>query len=231
MNVQAYCEAVEAKDLQHKLLAPSIWIRENHSPLVSLMDTNFNLMFEPSILEDYQYLTREDIIEKIGRISKTLDKQDKTLIIRSAWRSFEHQQLLWETTFASFKKKHPEKSDDNIKQIISYFIAPPTKSMHMTGGAVDALIYDRIKDCVMDFGTNNGLEINLSKKCYPYYPDIGPEAKKNRELLIGLFEDEDFVCDLKEYWHFDYGDVVWAIEKEKEYAIYGPTIWMYEPTE
>ncbi len=222
MNVQAYCDAVETKDLQHKLLAPSIWIRENHSQLVSLMDTNFNLIFEPSILEDYQYLVREAIIEKIGRISKVLDQQDKILIIRSVWRSFEHQRLLWETTFASFKKKHPEKSDDDIKQIISYFIAAPTQSMHVTGGAVDALIYDKIEDCVMNFGTNSGLEIDLSKKCYPYYPDINPEAKKNRALLINLFEDEGFVCDLKEYWHFDYGNIIWAIEKEKEYAIYGP---------
>ncbi len=222
MNVQAYCEAVETKDLQHKLLAPSIWIRENHSQLVSLMDTNFNLIFEPSIMKDYQYLVREAIIEKIGRISKLLDQQDKILIIRSTWRSFEHQRLLWETTFVSFKKKHPEKSDGDIKQIISYFIAPLTKSMHVTGGAVDTLIYDKIEDCVMDFGTNNGLEIDLSKKCYPYYPDISPEAKKNRALLINLFEDEDFVCDLKEYWHFDYGNTIWAIEKEKEFAIYGP---------
>lgn len=222
MNVQSYCDAVETKDLRHKLLTPSIWIRENHSQLVSLMDTNFNLIFEPSIMKDYQYLVREAIIEKIGRISKVLDQQDKILIIRSAWRSFEHQQLLWETTFGSFKKKHPEKSDVDIKQIISYFIAPPTKSMHVTGGAVDALIYDKIEDCVMDFGTNKGLEIDLSKKCYPYYPDISHEAKKNRALLINLFEDEDFVCDLKEYWHFDYGNTIWAIEKEKEFAIYGP---------
>lgn len=222
MNVQAYCKAVEAKDFQHKLLAPSIWIRENHAQLVSLMETNFSLFFEPSILKDYQYLVREDIIEKIGRISKRLNRQNKILIVRSVWRSSEHQRLLWDSKFAYYQKKYPEKSNIEIKETISYFIAPPAMSMHATGGAVDALIYDKLEDCVMDFGTNNGLEINLSKECYPYHPDISAKAKKNRALLISLFEDEDFVCDLKEYWHFDYGNVIWAIEKEKEYAIYGP---------
>ncbi|PCE66076.1 hypothetical protein B7P33_01885 [Sediminicola luteus] len=222
MNVKAYCEEVEKKDLQNKLLAPSIWIRENHSQMVSLMDTDFNLIFEPCILEDYQYSIREDIMEKIGRISKALDRQNKMLIVRSAWRSSEHQKLLWDSKFAHHQKKHPEKSNSEIKETISYFIAPPTMSLHATGGAVDALIYDKLEDGVMDFGTNNGLEIDLSKKCYPYHPDISAKAKKNRALLIGLFEDEDFVCDLKEYWHFDYGNVVWAIEKEKEYAIYEP---------
>ena len=176
----------------------------------------------PQFSKDYQYLIREDILEKIGRISSRLDKQSKTLIIRSTWRSFKHQQQLWDDKLAFLQKKHPEKSDLEIKEIISYFIAPQTKSMHATGGAVDALIYDDIENCVMDFGTNKGLEIDLSNKCYPYHPEISAEAKKNRALLIGLFEAEDFVCDLKEYWHFDYGNVIWAIEKEKEFAFYGP---------
>lgn len=221
MNVKAYCKAVEEKDRRNKLRSLSIRIHENHSPLMSLMDTDFNLIFEPSISIDYMYLVREDLLEKIGRISKKLDTQNKTLIIRSAWRSFEHQKLLWDEKFEFFQKQHPGKPLIQAKEIVSYFIAPPTKSMHATGGALDALIYDNTKGCVMDFGTNQGLEINLSEKCYPYYPDISEEAKKNRSLLIGLFENEGFVCDLKEYWHFDYGNVIWAVETGKRYAFYG----------
>ncbi len=32
---------------------------------------------------------------------------------------------------------------------------------------------------------------------------------------------QDFVVDIKEYWHFDYGDASWALEKGEKYAIYG----------
>jgi len=39
--------------------------------------------------------------------------------------------------------------------------------------------------------------------------------------LEGLFEKEDFVCDLTEFWHFDYGNVVWALEKGRASSIYG----------
>ncbi|XLS30827.1 D-alanyl-D-alanine carboxypeptidase family protein [Flavobacteriaceae bacterium M23B6Z8] len=221
MTAQAYCELVEAKDIEHKRLATSISIQDNHSPLVSLMDTGFNLIFEPSILEDYQFLVRKKIIKKISSISKKLEKQDKILIVRSAWRSFEHQKLLWDSKFAQYQQQNPDKSNHEINEIINYFIAPPGKSMHHTGGSVDALIYDKREQRVMDFGTNNGLEIDLSKKCYPYHPDISDVAKKNRSLLINLFEDHDFTCDLKEYWHFDYGNVTWAIKQERQYAIYG----------
>ena len=104
--------------------------------------------------------------------------------------------------------------------MVSQYIAPFNKSMHSTGGAVDALIYDSSKDCVMDFGTNDGMKIELSERCYPHYPDISEEAKNNRKLLISLFEEEGFVCDAQEYWHFDFGNVNWAIGKSKKCAFY-----------
>ncbi len=187
----------------------------------SLKDTEFNLIYEPSIKKDYRYLVREPIFEKIEKISRFLNKEDKRLIIRSVWRSFDHQRMLWEASVESKKKKYPHMRMDEIHKIVSYFIAPEKESTHATGGAVDALIYDLKTDRVMDFGTNNGLKIDLNKKCYPHHPEISNEAKKNRTLLIDLFEAEDFVVDLKEYWHFDYGNAGWALEKEMDYAQYG----------
>lgn len=187
----------------------------------SLKNTRFNLIYEPSIKKNYRYLVREPIFEKIGRISRLLDKEDKRLIIRSVWRSFDHQRMLWDDCVYSQQKKYPNMKMEEIHQIVSYFIAPEKESTHTTGGAVDALIYDLKADRVMDFGTNDGLKIDLNKKCYPYHPEITSEAKKNRALLIGLFEAEDFVVDLKEYWHFDFGNAGWALEKRIDSAQYG----------
>ncbi len=221
MDAHKYCEMVEKQYRRYKQLLPTIAITENNSPLISLKESRFNLLFEPSIKEEYYYRVREDVFNKIGRISKLLDHQDKKLIIRSVWRSFEHQQLLWDEKVASLQKEYPDQQIEEIKEQVSYFIAPPTKSGHSTGGAVDALIYDLRHDRVLDFGTNHGLQINLNDKCYPYHPYISAEAKKNRKLLIDLFEDEDFVVDIKEYWHFDYGNASWALEKGENHAIYG----------
>ena len=72
----------------------------------------------------------------------------------------------------------------------------------------------------MDFGNNEGLKLELDETCYPYHPDISPEARQNRQLLIRLFEEEDFVVDASEYWHFDYGNQVWAVALDKPKAIY-----------
>ncbi len=221
MNAQEYCESVEKKYRKHKQLLKTIEIRENKAPLISLKDSVFNLIFEPSIQDNYQFLVRDAVYDKIGRISKKLDKQEKTLIIRSAWRSFEHQRLLWEEKVEFMQKEYPKLELEEIKENVSYFIAPPDESLHATGGAVDALIFDLRSNRVMDFGTNDGLNIDLNDKCYPNHPFIPTLAKQNRALLINLFAEEDFVVDLKEYWHFDYGNAGWAIEKGLDHSIYG----------
>jgi len=221
MTAQDYCERVERHYRRHQRLLPAMPIRDDNTKLISLANSGFSLIFEPSIQPNYQYLAREVVHEKIGRLSKQLENDGMMLIIRSAWRSFEHQKLLWEERIDLLKKKYPDREVEKIEKLVSYFVAPPNRSMHSTGGAIDALLYDMEKDCVMDFGTNDGLHIRLNDKCYPYHPHITPEAKRNRKILIELFEKENFVVDLKEYWHFDYGNASWALEKKKAHAIYG----------
>lgn len=221
MTAKEYCELVERLDRFQKQLIPTIIINDDNSPLISLKGSGFNLMFEPSVNKSYKYLVREAVFEKIGRISKILDKEDKLLIIRSVWRSFAHQKLLRARRSKIIQKEHPNKSLKEINKIVSYFIASEEESMHSTGGAVDALIYDLKKDCVVDFGNNDGLNLELNKTCYPFHPEITAQLRANRELLINLFENENFVVDPKEYWHFDYGNVIWTIEKGKKEAKYG----------
>ncbi len=143
------------------------------------------------------------------------------MIIRSVWRSFVHQSRLWDENVDLVRKKHPHKPLKDVEEIVSHFIAPPRKTMHATVGAVDALIYDSQTDRVMDFGNNEGLKLKLDETSYPYHPDISAVAKRNRQLLIHLFEEEDFVVDYVEYWHFDYGNVSWAIKEGEECARYG----------
>jgi predicted amino acid racemase/D-alanyl-D-alanine dipeptidase len=221
LTAQEYCEKVEQHYRQIEHALPHMLIDEDYSPLISLLNAEFNLVYEPSFKKDYQYKVREGIYDKIGRISAQLNKDNKQLIIRSSWRSYEHQRMLWEDRVEKLKLKYPKKHFDEIEELVSYFIARPGKSMHSTGGAIDALIFDTKKNEVMNFGTNKGLNIQLNDKCYPFHPNISDEAKRNRKQLIDLFVEEDFVVDSKEYWHFDFGNKAWAIAKEKTHAIYG----------
>lgn len=220
MNAKEYCESVDRQAALHKKREKDFPIFENGSPLCSLKETDFQLIYEPSLMQDYRYFVREELLSKVQRISEKLHRDSKTLVIRSAWRSFDHQRILWERTVKRMQLKFPSKPLYDIHEIASYFMARPKKSTHATGGAIDALVWDNKTNQVLDFGTNDGFNIDLNEKCYPYHPEISQLAKDNRALLIGLFEEEDFVCDLKEYWHFDYGNIGWGIEN-KRHAFFG----------
>ena len=107
MTAKEYCELVERLDRFQKQLIPTIVIKDDNSQLISLKESNFNLIFELSVKKDYKYMVREVVFEKIGRISKLLDKEDKKIIIRSVWRSFAHQELLRDRRVKIIKKEHP----------------------------------------------------------------------------------------------------------------------------
>ena len=111
--------------------------------------------------------------------------------------------------------------ENEIHELVSRFIALPEESMHATGGAVDALIYDTKEDRVLDFGNNEGLKLELNQTCYPHHPGISAEARQNRDLLMRVFEEEEFVVDCLEYWHFDYGNVRWAAGRGTKVAHFG----------
>ena len=162
MSAEEYCEMVERQHRLRMQRIPTMPIRDDGSPLISLVESGFDLVFEPSIMKNYRYLVRTAVHDKVGRISKLLSDMGKKLIIRSAWRSFEHQQLLWVRNLEVARNQNPEKSSDEIERIALEFTAPREKSMHSTGGAVDALIFDSENNCVMDFGTNNGFKLELN---------------------------------------------------------------------
>lgn len=217
-----YCLSVKEDDVLLKKQMFKIPVEDNCSPLVKLTDQESKFIFEPSFFEGYEYMVRTEIAEKLDRINQVFLKQNKVLVIRSVWRSHAHQKALLNHRYQSMRKQHPEKSSAQISAMISHFIAPESRSMHATGGSVDALIHDLETGEILDFGTNEGYSIDLGIQCYPYHPEISVLAQSNRQLLIHEFEKEDFVVDLKEFWHFDYGNVAWAAAKNHDTAIYGP---------
>jgi predicted amino acid racemase len=72
VNAQKYCEIVEQKYRQYMQLLPTISIKEDNSPLISLTRSGFNLIFEPSINKNYKYMVREAVFNGYYRIFSRL---------------------------------------------------------------------------------------------------------------------------------------------------------------
>ena len=102
----------------------------------------------------------------------------------------------------------------------SYNILRP--AVHSTGGAVDLTIVGPDGE-VLEMGTGFD-EFNSATWTYAFEPDSGTglvneTARDNRRLLYNVMTEVGFTNLPSEWWHFDYGDGMWA-QIKNENAIY-----------
>jgi D-alanyl-D-alanine dipeptidase len=124
----------------------------------------------------------------------------------------DEQEPIYQEVFKLFARPNPDPS------------APPP---HSTGGAVDLTIVDE-KGQPLDMGS----EIDALPPCalpHHYYGKSDPVSVKiqaNRDLLRTVMISAGFERLPREWWHFSYGDQMWALlqsikDRRKVSAIYG----------
>ncbi|AFY58793.1 D-alanyl-D-alanine dipeptidase [Rivularia sp. PCC 7116] len=94
-----------------------------------------------------------------------------------------------------------------------------TPPPHSTGGAVDVTLVDEMGQ-VVDMGSPID---ELSERSLPdYYAQIkvelAPRYHANRLLLKDVMEKAGFARNPREWWHFSFGDQMWAWLKNEENA-------------
>ncbi len=126
--------------------------------------------------------------EAVVRAHKKLKKLGLGLMIFDGYRPWSVTKLFWEVT--------PE---DKRKFVAN----PATGSRHNRGCAVDLSIYNlktkRLVDMPSDFD-------EFTERASPDYQGGTEIQTKNRELLREMMEDEGFIVNKNEWWHFDYKD-------------------------
>ena len=205
---------------------------ENGEPLVSL--SKVGIMCKP-----YYYMqgipyaisdcyVRETVAKMLLQVQKSLQNEYK-LCIYDGYRPIEVQQYLWNKQREFVKTNNINLSDIEIDKQTSIFVSKPSydiyrPSLHNTGGAVDLTIIDK-----------NGIELNMgtvfddfSDMAWTNYfenNDISPEVRKNRRLLYWSMINNGFVNLPSEWWHYDFGDRVWAIQKNESPMYCGQNIY------
>ena len=106
---------------------------------------------------------------------------------------------------------------------------PTTPPPHSTGGAIDLALADATGS-IVDFGSPID---EISPRSHPdYYLNYSQEESQNsqklaqtyhqnRLLLKAVMEQAGFQRHPGEWWHFCYGDQMWAWLSEAPRAIYG----------
>ena len=88
---------------------------------------------------------------------------------------------------------------------------------HQTGGAVDLGLCD-----------NEGRELDMGTQYREHTPKtvtkcklLSEEQRSNRAILLKAMRRAGFVNYPAEWWHFCYGDKMWAAYSNRKIAVYG----------
>ena len=146
------------------------------------------------------------------------------LVLFDTWRPVGLQRWLFERFVAECEQHEPGAGLEQAESFVSRPMAdsqtnPP---YHLTGGAVDLSIVDprgRLLDMGTDFDT-----MTAASHTRAFEDAAGADERtirNNRRLLYHAMIDAGFVNLPSEWWHYDYGDQLWAWMRDEPQAIYG----------
>jgi len=183
--------------------------------------------FEGGMYADYRaehpeydgIYVRPELLKRLEQAANALDGQYK-LVVRAGHRPISVQRRLLNDCMQDYKDDHPGVSDQEALSHARTYVSDPDNSLppHCCGAAVDVELFDVSKNALVDFGSAMNVDDDIS---FLHYDQITPEQKANRMLLLATMLDVGLASTAFEWWHFSYGDQVWAWFYGEEDSLYG----------
>ena len=195
-----------------------IKINENGEILVQIVENNKLIL-----LKKHKFLMpllRKSVSDLLTKASQNLPNGYKILVV-TAYRPLWMQKKLYRARLRQMAKKYPFKMIFNYpgwKREVGKYTSPPGGSSHQCGSAVDLTLIDENEKRV-DMGTTL---TDFGEKVNTYSLQISDKQKENRKILLDTMTKAGFINYPLEWWHFSYGDRVWAAYSEKTECFYGP---------
>ena len=189
--------------------------REIPADMVVFVETD-RLFLNPLETDDWRI--RRVVRDKVVACSEALP-DGLCLMLFEAFRSRARQWELWNPVVASITEHNPTWSEAQVYTESSRWVSPPDGfgSGHQAGAAVDVKIA-RADRTELDFdGPMKGLS-GLAPTDWP----VSPEIRKNRDLLVAAMERTGMINYPDEWWHFSYGDRLWAEITNRDKAFFAP---------
>jgi len=197
-------------------------IKENNDLLVKIEDGLFVVQpeyFIRGISTSDEIFLRGNVVELLKKVSKNI--RPYKLKIWDGFRPLEIQQKLHDNIMAQFRTENPEWDEDRLYIEAGKYITPADEEgripPHFTGGSVDLTMVDENNE-ELDMGTDFDY---FGIKASYNFKDLPKKVLENRKFLRDAMIDADFRPDNEEWWHFDYGNQLWAFDLNKNYAVYG----------
>ena len=196
----------------------------------------YNYLGAPYKEKEDIWKLREEVVKKLIKVNDYLKLKNNSsyLLIYDSWRPVEVQEFMFNRAFNLECKRLD--IDASVKDIERYpliqkkvekFWAYPSFDKrypppHSTGGALDITLADKYGN-IMDMGSSIDQMDEKSKPDF-YKNNENEEAtvwNERRNLLKEIMVEFEFVQHPNEWWHFSYGDQLWAWKNKKTKALYG----------
>jgi D-alanyl-D-alanine dipeptidase len=168
-------------------------------------------------------LLRKGVAELLARARD--DLLPLNFKIWDGWRPRKVQHNIYRKYWKEMETRHPDWDREQLLEQVGTFVTiatnPDIIPIHATGGAVDLTLVDET-DVELDMGT--GFD-HFGPEAAAFYfeerPLNNPAARDNRRILRDALLKAGFRYDEDEWWHFDYGNQIWAAALDKPNALYG----------
>jgi len=179
---------------------------------------------------------REQVVNRLVKANHYLSLKNKNfhIIIYDSWRPIEVQEFMFKRAFSlECRKLNIDPSAKDMKSFpliiekVEKFWAYPSFNEnypppHSTGGALDVSLSDKNGNLIEMGGDIDEMEDSSKPDFYKNAnerEEIIWDSRRNllREIMINF----GFVQHPNEWWHFSYGDQLWAWKNKKANAIYG----------
>lgn len=165
-------------------------------------------------------LIRKYIYEMLLQAKKKLP-QGYNFVVYEAYRPLASQIALWNEIVRKESLKNPniETNSEEFIALCDKFVANPYRqgSGHQSGAAIDvSLVNDKGEEYDMG-GEVRGFNDTAEFDC----ESIHDEARRNRQILKDALENVGFVNYPSEWWHYSFGDRLWAKLIGSKIAIFG----------
>jgi D-alanyl-D-alanine dipeptidase len=176
-------------------------------------------------------LTRLTVSEKLLAVNARLAPAGLELYLFDAWRPQAVQRHFHDVWFPAWLKQRQPHLEGQalVDEVENYWSAPTSSaaspSPHSTGGAVDLTLRFKSTHQPLFMG---GLFDDVTEDAWtdawerrPIVSMSDEEARANRRVLYWAMAEQGFANNPTEWWHYSWGDQMWARLGGHPAAIYG----------
>ncbi|WP_205596280.1 M15 family metallopeptidase [Modicisalibacter sp. 'Wilcox'] len=173
--------------------------------------------------------TREALYRRLLTVARNLP-EGLGLVVLDAWRPYVVQRYLYDTLLGMVETRYADLDAADRRELTRAFVSPPSErpecpSPHLTGGAVDVTLCDA-DGLLLDMGSAfDEARASSHTVHFEHHADDAESRlwRDRRRILYHAMVDAGFANLPSEWWHYSYGDQMWAWYRGEPRALFGAT--------